>query len=63
MQTALMVKEISRVAKANSKSVSLRATIPSSIVEDLDLNIGDAISWETYTEKGETCVRIKKIKL
>jgi len=63
MQIAVMGKDISRIAKANSVSSSVRSTIPSRIVEGLKLEIGDAIEWELYTDsKGEPRANVRKLK-
>lgn len=62
MHTLVLGKEVSRLAKANAASSSIRATIPKRIVDELELNIGDIISWELSTEKGVKYARIKKLE-
>lgn len=55
-------RELSRLAKANTKSDSIRTTIPKKIVDDLKLDVNDVLEWRIDTEKGEKFARIKKLK-
>ena len=36
---------VTRLARATSKSESLRTTVPSGVVKDLDLRLGDTLRW------------------
>jgi hypothetical protein len=59
MQT---VGKKSIVSKATTTSASLRATIPEDIVKELSLQVGDALDWETLTDKGKKYARIRKLE-
>jgi bifunctional DNA-binding transcriptional regulator/antitoxin component of YhaV-PrlF toxin-antitoxin module len=52
----------STVAKANTKSSSVRTTIPEKIVQEMDIAIGDVLDWETTTQGGRKVVRVKKLE-
>jgi hypothetical protein len=55
-------KQTSRIAWANEKSGSIRATIPRKIAEDLGLKVEDTIEWESYIEKGRKFARFRKLE-
>jgi bifunctional DNA-binding transcriptional regulator/antitoxin component of YhaV-PrlF toxin-antitoxin module len=57
--TMLMIT--SKVAKANTTN-SLRTTIPSDIVKEIDLNVGDLLIWSIDQQKGKKIVIIKKVE-
>jgi|GEM_PF-3487465 len=40
------------LTKAHNKTTSLRATVPTSVINTLGLHVGDEIGW-TITAKGE----------
>lgn len=42
---------LTKIAKANSKSDSLRTTIPKEVVESFDLKIHDVLIWEIKEEQ------------
>ncbi len=49
------------MVKATSTSGSLRTTVPSGVVRDLDLGLGDALRWEIRAnEEGTLVVMVKK---
>lgn len=54
--------KISRIALANTKSKSVRATIPNEVVETLGLDVGDVIEWETFKEGGKQYAKIRKLQ-
>ncbi len=41
---------VTRLAKATSKSESLRTTVPAGVVRDLGLELGDRIRWVILAE-------------
>jgi hypothetical protein len=55
-------KQTSRIAWANEKSGSIRATIPRKVAEDLGLKVEDTIEWESYIEKGRKYARFRKLE-
>ncbi len=55
-------RELSRLARANTKSDSIRTTIPKKIVNDLRLDVNDVLEWRIDTEKGEKSARVKRLK-
>jgi hypothetical protein len=62
MLKQILAKEISRVARAHSKSASMRLTVPERVASELDLDIRDLVEWEIYTEKGKTFARVRKME-
>lgn len=54
--------EKSTVARASSKSPSLRATIPEKVVKELAVKEGDVLDWETYSERGKRMVRVRRLE-
>lgn len=52
---------VTRLVRATSTSESLRTTVPSGVVRDLDLDLGDSIRW-VVTAKGDgsLIVEVKK---
>ena len=57
------LREITRLTRANTRSKSLRATIPSDIVKELDLQDMDFVEWDIINTKEEGKVaRLKKVK-
>jgi hypothetical protein len=52
---------VTRLTRATSKSESLRTTVPSGIVRDLDLGLGDRLRWVvTAEEDGSLAVKVEK---
>lgn len=52
---------LTRLAKATSKSESLRTTVPAGVVRDLDLQLGDRLRWVILAETDGTLVaRVEK---
>ncbi len=54
--------EKSIVAKANTKSSSVRTTIPEKIVREIEITVGDVLDWETTMQGGRKIIRIKKLE-
>ena len=52
----------SKVTMANAISKSMRATIPSEVVEYLGLKVGDVLEWETLIHNGKRSARIRKLQ-
>jgi len=52
----------SKTAKARSNSESLRATIPSGIVEFLELTLGDSLDWKMEFKNGERLVEVTRVR-
>lgn len=52
----------SAVAKANSKSPSLRATIPEKVVAELSIKPGDILDWEVVSEKGKQFMKVRRLE-
>ena len=48
--------------KANTKSSSVRTTIPEKIVQEMEIAVGDLLDWETTTQGGRKVVRVKKLE-
>ena len=54
--------ETTIAAKAQSKYMSLRTTIPIAVVRQLDIKEGDKLHWEFAVENGEIIVKFRKMK-
>ena len=50
------------MAKATSKSSSLRATIPEEIAKEMGLEVGDVLDWELTAEGKRKVARVKKLE-
>jgi predicted neuraminidase len=52
---------LTRLAKATSRSESLRTTVPAGVVRDLDLQLGDRLRWVVVaTSEGALIARVEK---
>ena len=52
---------MTRLARATSRSESLRTTVPSGVVRDLDLELGDQLRWVVVARGDGTLVaRVEK---
>ncbi|NOQ53375.1 MAG: AbrB family transcriptional regulator [Thermoplasmata archaeon] len=52
---------VTRLVRATSTSESLRTTVPSGVVRDLDLGLGDTLRWEIRAnEDGILVVMVMK---
>jgi hypothetical protein len=56
------LREITRLTRANTRSISLRATIPANIVKELDLQDSDFVEWDIIETKEGKVGRLKKVK-
>lgn len=54
--------EKSTVAKANSKSPSIRTTIPEKIAREMKLEVGDILDWELDMQDHRRIMRVKKLE-
>ena len=54
--------EKSTVAKANSKSPSVRTTIPKSIAERFGFKVGDVLDWDVVLDRGKASVRVRRME-
>jgi hypothetical protein len=62
-QIMTLNREVSRIAKANNRADSIRATIPKKIADELNLDAGDFLEWRVETEKGgDKYMKVKKMK-
>ena len=52
----------STVAKASSKSPSIRTTIPEGIAKEMGLEVGDVLDWETASEGGKRVMKARKLQ-
>lgn len=52
----------SAVARANSKSVSVRATIPEDVARQMGLVVGDVLDWEVEERKNRKVAIIRKLE-
>ena len=52
---------VTRLARATSASASLRTTVPSGVVRDLDLQLGDRLHWTVRADQdGTLIVEVRK---
>jgi bifunctional DNA-binding transcriptional regulator/antitoxin component of YhaV-PrlF toxin-antitoxin module len=52
----------SAVAKASSKSPSVRTTIPEKVASEVGIRPGDVLDWEVTSEKGRSIMKVKKLE-
>jgi hypothetical protein len=62
LKQIISLREITRLTKANTRSKSLRATIPANIVKELGLQESDFIEWDIFEYRNEQYAKIKKVK-
>jgi hypothetical protein len=62
LKQIISLREITRLTKANTRSKSLRATIPADIVKELGLQESDFIEWDIFEDRNEKYAKIKKVK-
>ena len=61
MERPMTRGHVTRLAKATSKSGSLRTTVPSGVVRDLDLELGDQLRWVVEAgNEGTLVARVEK---
>jgi len=54
--------EITKLAKATSKSDSLRTTVPSGIVKQFGLTEKDSLEWTMKAENSQMIINVKPVK-
>lgn len=54
--------DITTITKANTKSNSLRTTIPMSINRQFNLQVGDRLIWKMEVENNTLVVKIKLLE-
>jgi len=54
--------EITKLAKATSESNSLRTTVPSGVVKQLNLTENDSLEWNLKAEGSQFLITIKPLK-
>lgn len=54
--------DITNLTKANTKSNSLRTTIPMSVTNQFGLKEGDKLSWKIEAENNNLVIKIKPVK-
>ncbi len=52
---------VTKLSRATSKSDSLRTTVPSGVVRDLDLRLGDRLRW-VVTAREDGALEVKVVK-
>jgi len=50
------------LSKANKESYSLRTTVPSGIVKQFDLKVGDSLDWKIDIKDGKLVVVVVPMK-
>ena len=50
------------MSKANSKSPSVRITIPEKVVEQFGFKVGDVLEWDTFLLDGKRVLRVRKME-
>jgi hypothetical protein len=55
-------QDTSRLIKAHSKAESIRTTVPRRIIEDFNLNAGDTLKWDSFTDKDRKYIRVRKLE-
>lgn len=53
--------DITVITKANTKSNSLRTTIPMSITRQFNLRVGDKLNWKMEVEDNILIIKIKPL--
>jgi bifunctional DNA-binding transcriptional regulator/antitoxin component of YhaV-PrlF toxin-antitoxin module len=56
------IGETTTLTPATTKSTSMRATVPMSIIKQFNLKAGDKLSWKLKIEDGELVVIVRPIK-
>lgn len=54
--------EITKISKASTNSISLRTTIPQSVVTHFKMKMGDKLDWEIKAHKNNLIINIKLVK-
>ncbi len=56
------IGETTTLTPATTKSTSMRATVPMSIIKQFNLKAGDKLSWKLKVEEGELVIIVKPIR-
>ncbi len=51
----------STVAKASTKSTSVRTTVPEHIAKELELSVGDVLDWQIDFDHSRKVAKVKKL--
>lgn len=62
MNTKNEIGETTTLTPATTKSTSMRATVPMSIIKQFNLTAGDKLSWKLKVEEGELVIIVKPVK-
>jgi len=62
MNTKNEIGETTTLTPATTKSTSMRATVPMSIIKQFSLQAGDKLSWKLKVEEGELVIIVKPVK-
>jgi len=54
--------ETTTLTPATTKSTSMRATVPMSIIKQFNLKAGDKLSWKLKVENGDLVIVVRPIK-
>lgn len=52
----------SAVAKASTKSSSVRTTIPEEVAKALQVTPGDVLDWDLMPQKGRAVAKVRKLE-
>lgn len=56
------IGEVTTLTPATTRSTSMRATVPMSIVKQFNLKAGDKLSWKLKVEEGELVIFVRPLK-
>lgn len=56
------IGETTTLTPATTKSTSMRATVPMSIIKQFNLQAGDKLSWKLKAEDGKLVIIVRPIK-
>ena len=56
------IGEVTTLTPATTRSTSMRATVPMSIIKQFNLKAGDKLSWKLKAENGELLIIVRPIK-
>lgn len=56
------IGETTTLTPATTRSTSMRATVPMSIIKQFNLKAGDKLSWKLRVEKGDLVIIVRPIK-
>ncbi len=56
------IGETTTLTPATTKSTSMRATVPMSIVKQFNLKAGDKLSWKLHVNDGELVIIVRPVK-